>query len=185
MGDQHGGRLAAWNGTGNWIILEQTAFVEVTGRYNFGQVVYATGWDRRSVILKVLDNGDSADPTLDGAWQTYRLPKSSHTWGASSSRSSSVACPASAFHADHVLVLFWFADHLWTTEWPRIKEIISERCASLVTCSCLDSTTHDDDGDDVVIGQTSWICTGRSLSSHHWAGTEPRGACGPSRRTFE
>ena len=51
-----GGRLAEWQGkTSNWTVLEETAFVEVTGRRNFGKVIYALGWDYRSVILKVYD----------------------------------------------------------------------------------------------------------------------------------
>ncbi|BFZ09877.1 hypothetical protein BsWGS_12916 [Bradybaena similaris] len=91
-GQQHGGRLAEWKGPGqNWTIIERTAFVEVTGRRNFGQVIYALGWDYRSVILKVFD------PAND-FWQTYRLPKASHAW-----------------------------DHLWQTEWPRIREVETER----------------------------------------------------------
>ena len=56
---QHGGRLAEWKGPGTkWAILASTAFVEVTGRRNFGKVMYALGWDSSSVILKVFD-GDN------------------------------------------------------------------------------------------------------------------------------
>jgi len=56
---RHGGRLATWDGqsTSNWTIVEETAFVEVTGRSNWGNVVFALGWDDASVILKVIDNG--------------------------------------------------------------------------------------------------------------------------------
>ena len=65
---QHGGRLAEWQGPGyNWTILERTAFVEVTGRRNFGRVIYAVGWDYRSVILKVFV-GNSL-----GKWQALVL----------------------------------------------------------------------------------------------------------------
>ena len=52
LGQKHGGRLAEWTGEGSWNILEETAFVEVAGRGNFGKVIYAVGWDARSVILK-------------------------------------------------------------------------------------------------------------------------------------
>ena len=56
-----GGRLAEWKGPGtDWVILERTAFVEVTGRHNFGKVIYAVGWDDRSAILKTFDGGDSS-----------------------------------------------------------------------------------------------------------------------------
>ena len=84
MQNKHGGRLAAWNGSSldpsSWNIIDDTAFVEIAGRANFGKVVFASGWDDRSSILKVLDNGDAADPTYDANWQTYRVPTSSHTW---------------------------------------------------------------------------------------------------------
>ena len=38
------------------------------------------------------------DPALNGKWMTYRLPKASHAY-----------------------------DHLWQTEWPRIREVETER----------------------------------------------------------
>ena len=95
---QHGGRLATWRGPGtNWTIIERTAFVEVTGRHNMGQVVFAVGWDDASVILKVIQNGGD-EPVFDGSLQTYRLPKASHAY-----------------------------DHLWLTEWPRLREVETER----------------------------------------------------------
>ena len=63
---EHGGRLAQWMGPGtNWTILESTAFVEVTGRHNFGKVIYAVGWDRRSVILKVFDGRNKGRLTIN------------------------------------------------------------------------------------------------------------------------
>jgi hypothetical protein len=98
LGSQHGGRLATWTGRPGdaWTILERTAFTEVTGRHNFGKVVFALGWDDKSVILKVLDNGDGAENAYPAT--TYRLPKASHAY-----------------------------DHLWTTEWPRIREVETER----------------------------------------------------------
>ena len=94
---QHGGRLAWWDGnaTSNWTIVERTAFVEVTGRHNMGQVLFAVGWDDASVILKVQELDSSY---AGGAMSTYRLPKASHAY-----------------------------DHLWTTEWPRIREVETER----------------------------------------------------------
>ena len=87
-GELAGGRLAEWDGR-EWCILERTAFNEVTGRKNWGQVIFATGWDKASAILKVFANG---------SWSTYRLPKASHCF-----------------------------DHCWQTEWPRIREVESER----------------------------------------------------------
>lgn len=83
-----GGRLAEWDGN-TWIILRRTAFNEVTGRRNWNQVIFATGWDRASAILQV---------RTPSGWSTYRLPKASHCF-----------------------------DHCWQTEWPRIREVESER----------------------------------------------------------
>lgn len=80
-----GGRLAEWNGH-EWKILERTAFCDVNGT---GEVIFATGWDRASVILKAF---------AKGKWSTYRLPK------------------ASQCH-----------EHGWYTEWPRIREVETER----------------------------------------------------------
>lgn len=88
LGQASDGRLAEWDGT-TWTVLEEKPFAEVSGRSNMGSAVFATGWDRASAILKVY----CAD-----TWQTYRLPKASHTF-----------------------------DHMFTTEWPRIREVESER----------------------------------------------------------
>jgi hypothetical protein len=85
---QANGRLAEWDGT-RWQIIERKPFNEVTGRKTFGEVIYATGWDRASAILMV---------HTCGSWFSYRLPKASHTF-----------------------------DHLWQTEWTRIREVEHER----------------------------------------------------------
>jgi hypothetical protein len=69
-GTQAAGRLAERDGE-RWTIIERTGFNEVTGRKNFGAVIFATGWDRRSAILRVLVNG---------SWRRYRLPKASHAF---------------------------------------------------------------------------------------------------------
>ncbi|MBD3183013.1 hypothetical protein GF312_12030 [Candidatus Poribacteria bacterium] len=82
------GRLAEWDGD-KWTILETKAFNEVTGRKNMGGVIFATGWDSASAILKVFTKGQ---------WSTYRLPKATHCF-----------------------------DQYWQTEWPRIREVESER----------------------------------------------------------
>jgi hypothetical protein len=98
LGLAHGGRLATWDGkSANWTIIARTAYVEVTGRHNMGCAVFALGFDSNSVILTVVDNGCD-DPSYDKQLQHYRLPKASHAY-----------------------------DHLWTTEWPRIREVETER----------------------------------------------------------
>lgn len=70
LGQKGGGRLAEWDG-GPWRIVEETAFMDVAGRRNLGQTIFANGWDRASAILCVLANG---------TWTRYRLPKASHTY---------------------------------------------------------------------------------------------------------
>jgi hypothetical protein len=80
LGQRRAGRLAEFDGT-SWTVLEQNPFVEVAGKHNqvaggrYGNTLYALGWDRASVILRVLHLG---------TWTRYRLPKGSqsfdHTW---------------------------------------------------------------------------------------------------------
>lgn len=88
LGEHQGGRLAEWDGK-EWTILEKTGFNEVTGRRNWDEVIFATGWDRASAILMAC---------VKGKWQKYRLPKASHNF-----------------------------EHFWQTEWPRIREVETER----------------------------------------------------------
>lgn len=87
-GEWTGGLLAEYK-DGEWSILEKTGSLEIYGRRNFGNIVYATGWDRKSCYLRVKQNG---------AWRKYRLPKSSATY-----------------------------EHMWNTEWTRIRELEHER----------------------------------------------------------
>ena len=74
------GALASWNGE-IWEIVERKQFTEVTGpggiygAQSDDEPLWSIGWDKRSVILKLLD---------EGTWYTYRLPKATHTydhWG--------------------------------------------------------------------------------------------------------
>jgi hypothetical protein len=88
IGTHQGGRLAEWDGK-TWKIIDRAAFNEVTGRRNWEEVIFATGWDKTSAILMACINGE---------WQKYRLPKASHNF-----------------------------EHFWQTEWPRIREIETER----------------------------------------------------------
>lgn len=70
------GRLAEWDGE-SWRLVERNAFVEVSGKQNpaagetFGNTLYALGWDRASVILRVLHKG---------VWTRYLLPRGSHSY---------------------------------------------------------------------------------------------------------
>lgn len=77
MGTRSAGRLAEWDGKSAWKILERNPFVEVSGNQRsvandyYGSPIYALGWDRASVILRVLYKGN---------WQRYRLPFGSQSW---------------------------------------------------------------------------------------------------------
>lgn len=70
-GEWQAGRLAEWDGEGDWEIIEKTAFTEVWAAGSFGQPIIATGWDKASVIMRVFINGE---------WKRYRLPKGSRTF---------------------------------------------------------------------------------------------------------
>ena len=76
LGKVRGGRLGEWDGK-TWKILEEYPFVEVSGKQNprtgehYGNTLYASGWSKSSVILRVLHNGE---------WSRYLLPKSSHSF---------------------------------------------------------------------------------------------------------
>ena len=74
------GVLASWDGK-EWKIVERKQFTDVTGPGGIygspdnNAPAWSIGWDKRSVILKLLDAGK---------WFTYRLPKATHTydhWG--------------------------------------------------------------------------------------------------------
>ena len=70
---EEAGVLAEWDGS-QWRIIERRQFTEVTGPAgiagggNDDDPIWAIGWDRRSLRLKLLD---------DGKWHTYLLPKAS------------------------------------------------------------------------------------------------------------
>ena len=74
-GDE-GGVLAQWDGD-RWEIVRRAQFTDVTGPGGiYGSPddrspIWAIGWDRRSVILQLLDGG---------TWHSFRMPKASHTF---------------------------------------------------------------------------------------------------------
>ncbi|NOX56457.1 MAG: hypothetical protein GXP27_18835 [Planctomycetes bacterium] len=73
---EEAGILAEWDGR-QWRIVERKQFCDVTGPGGIhgaptvDSPLWAIGWDRRSVILKLLDHG---------RWSTFRLPKASHSY---------------------------------------------------------------------------------------------------------
>jgi len=70
------GALAEWDGK-TWRLVERRQFTDVTGPGGiYGSPddkspLWSIGWDRRSLILKLLDGGK---------WSTFRLPKASHAY---------------------------------------------------------------------------------------------------------
>ena len=74
LGQRDAGRLAEWTGE-KWTIIERNPFVEVHGNpggSSYGSsTIYATGWTKSSVVLRVY---------AKGKWLRYLLPKASHSW---------------------------------------------------------------------------------------------------------
>lgn len=75
--DIKAGSLTEWDGK-NWKVVRRNQFVEVTGPggiygnpHPATDPIWATGWDHKSVLLGVRDNG---------SWSFYRLPKASHSY---------------------------------------------------------------------------------------------------------
>lgn len=70
------GALAEWDGKA-WRVIERRQFTDVTGPGDIRgnpddkAPLWTMGWDKRSVILKLLDGG---------TWRTFRLPKGSHAF---------------------------------------------------------------------------------------------------------
>ena len=77
--DVPSGVLAEWDGKADkWTIVRRNQFTEVTGPGGLEgnpnpatDPIWAIGWDHRSLILNVLDQGK---------WHSYRLPKTSHSY---------------------------------------------------------------------------------------------------------
>ena len=75
------GALAEWKGEGDWTLIRRNQFTEVTGpggitgnTHPDTDPLWSIGWDAKSLILMVLDNGN---------WSSYRLPKPSHSYDGS------------------------------------------------------------------------------------------------------
>ncbi|WAC13545.1 hypothetical protein [Dyadobacter pollutisoli] len=75
--DIESGSLSEWDGK-NWKVVRRNQFVEVTGPGGINgnknpetDPIWATGWDHKSVLLGVRDNGK---------WTFFRLPKASHSY---------------------------------------------------------------------------------------------------------
>jgi hypothetical protein len=71
------GALAQWKGSGDWELVRRNQFTEVTGpggidgNPNDTDPLWSVGWDAKSLLLMVLDQGK---------WHVFRLPKASHSY---------------------------------------------------------------------------------------------------------
>lgn len=72
------GALAQWFGDGDWQLVRRNQFTELTGpggiygsEHPETDPIWAMGWDARSLLLGLLE---------DGKWTFYRLPKGSHSY---------------------------------------------------------------------------------------------------------
>ncbi|MGJ8644417.1 MAG: hypothetical protein ACSHX9_13495 [Luteolibacter sp.] len=72
------GALAQWFGEGDWQLVRRNQFTELTGPNGIHgsenpetDPIWGMGWDVRSVLLALLE---------DGEWTYYRLPKGSHSY---------------------------------------------------------------------------------------------------------
>ena len=75
--DIEAGALAEWDGK-DWKVITRNQFTEVTGPGGINgnphpdtDPIWSTGWDHKSLLLAVRDQG---------AWTFYRLPKASHSY---------------------------------------------------------------------------------------------------------
>jgi hypothetical protein len=75
--DIESGALYEWDGY-DWILVRRNQFVEVTGPGGIygndnpeSDPIWVTGWDHKSLLTGVRDNG---------RWSFYRLPKASHSY---------------------------------------------------------------------------------------------------------
>jgi hypothetical protein len=65
------GRLAEWDGKGEWQVLDRNPYVGLGAILTFGGTTFAIGWDQASALLNV-------HTASDNRWTRYRLPKASH-----------------------------------------------------------------------------------------------------------
>ena len=72
------GALGQWFGKGDWELVRRNQFTEVSGpsgitgsEHPASDPIWTLGWDARSLILGLLE---------EGVWSYYRLPKASHSY---------------------------------------------------------------------------------------------------------
>ncbi|RPD41408.1 hypothetical protein [Chitinophaga barathri] len=108
--DIESGSLSEWDGK-NWKVVRRNQFVEITGpggvdgnKNPATDPIWATGWDHKSVLLGVRDNG---------GWHFFRLPKASHSydgahgWNTEWPRIRDIGAPGKPDYLMTMHGLFW------------------------------------------------------------------------------
>ncbi len=129
-----GGSLSSWNGEWGgklspvgWQIINENQFTEVTGpggihgNESTDDPLWSLGWDHRSVLLKLLDQGE---------WYTFRLPKADysyeglHGWHVEWPRIRQVG-PNGEYLANHHGMWFEFPGNFSKEDHPAPKPLAS------------------------------------------------------------
>ncbi len=113
------GVLAEWNGK-SWSVIRQNQFTEITGPDGINGAsnpatdpIWATGFDFKSVLLGVRNNG---------GWHFYRIPKASHSydgahgWNTEWPRIRNVGTPEKADYLMTMHGMFWSFPATFTAE---------------------------------------------------------------------
>lgn len=122
LGESFAGRLAEWDGKAKqWTVLENTAFIGIGGKNSmqyqgksiYGNPIFATGWDNKSVILKCYNDRSKE-------WKRYRLPKGSqsfdHAWNTEWMRIREVQTERFLMDAHGIfyeLPMMTYGGHVW------------------------------------------------------------------------
>lgn len=117
--DVEAGVLAEWDGK-EWKVVRRNQFVEVTGPGGiYGNAnpatdpIWATGWDHKSVLVGVRDNGK---------WSFYRLPKASrsydgaHGWNTEWPRIRDIGTPDKKDYLMTMHGMFWRFPETFTSQ---------------------------------------------------------------------
>jgi hypothetical protein len=116
--DIEAGSLSEWDGK-EWKLIRRNQFVEVTGpgciygnKNPATDPIWSTGWDHKSVLLGVRDNGQ---------WSFFRLPKASHSydgahgWNTEWPRIRDIGTPNQPDFLMTMHGLFWRFPHTFTS----------------------------------------------------------------------
>jgi hypothetical protein len=163
-----------------WNRLSNKPHMDCAGRENMGNVIFCTGWDESSALLRAL---------VKGKWQLYRLPKASHAfqhaWQTEWMRIREV-------ETEHFLMdihgMFYelqpiaFEDHIWGVK-PVCQHLrtIPDYCAFRGMLAVGGNKTTPNQGAYSVAGQPqSGIWFGKTDDLWQWG--KPAGWGGPWRK---